>query len=96
MVVTFTDQIRFAIQDSGVSRYALSKRTGVTQAALCRFMKRQTGLTTDTLDRLAGELDLRVVSDALYAATPRRASRKRVIYAKMAAHPRKQRTQKGL
>ena len=53
---------------SGISRYALSKRTGVTQAALCRFMQGRCSLTTDTLDRLAPELELKV--DALYAKTP--------------------------
>jgi hypothetical protein len=43
-----------------MSRYALSKRTGVAQAALCRFMQGQRGLTTDSLDRLAVSLQLRV------------------------------------
>src|SRR5436190_2231498 len=57
---SFSNQIRSVIQHSGISRYRLSKRTGVTQAALCRFMQGQSGLTTETLDRLAPELDLRV------------------------------------
>src|SRR4051794_1642106 len=57
---TFTDQIRDVIKRSGISRYAISKRTGIDQAALCRFMQGQRGLTTDTLDRLAPELDLMV------------------------------------
>ena len=57
---TFSDQIRDVIRTSGISRYALSKRTGVAAAALCRFMQGHRELTTDTLDRLAPELDLMV------------------------------------
>jgi transcriptional regulator with XRE-family HTH domain len=91
-VSNFSDQIRSAIRGSGISRYALSKRTGVTQAALCRFMQGQCGLTTDTLDRLAPKLKLRV--DALYAQTPVGAAGKRVSYANMLANARKQRAGK--
>jgi DNA-binding Xre family transcriptional regulator len=43
-------------------RYALSQRTGVTQAALCRFMQGRRGLTTDTLDRLSEHLQMQVIA----------------------------------
>jgi transcriptional regulator with XRE-family HTH domain len=89
---TFSDQIRDVIKSSGISRYALSKRTGVTQAALCRFMQGQRGLTTDTLDRLAPELQLEV--DAPYAETPAGALGKRVNYANTLASRRKQKVRK--
>ena len=89
---TFSNQIRSVIQKSGISRYALSKRTGVTQAALCRFMQGQCALTTETLDRLAPELGLTI--DARYAQTPAGAAGKRVNYANVAAHGRKQKVAK--
>jgi len=85
----FSDQIRTAIDQSGISRYALSKRTGVTQAALCRFMQGKCGLTTDTLDRLAPELSLVLATDALYAETVAGKARKRVNYATTTAIARK-------
>src|SRR4051794_27596359 len=66
---TFSDQIRIAIQDSGISRYEISKRTGIAQAALSRFMNRQNGLNTDTLDRLALELVL-IVEKTIEKKTP--------------------------
>src|SRR5262245_30411443 len=59
-VPTFSDQIRQAIKNSGISRYQLWKRTGVDQAALCRFMQGDVGLRMDNLDRLADELELTV------------------------------------
>lgn len=51
-----TNALRKAIEASGLSRYAISKRSGVDQAALSRFMAGKMALTTDTLDRLAGVL----------------------------------------
>jgi hypothetical protein len=95
-VLTFSDQIRSAILESGISRYALSKRTGVTQAALCRFMQRQRGLTTHTLDRIGRELNLSVSADALYAQTLAGAARKRVNYANTLARRRNRNARKCL
>jgi transcriptional regulator with XRE-family HTH domain len=58
---TITDQLRQAILNCGMSRYELSKRTGVDQAALSRFMHGQCGLLTTTLDRLCPVLGLELV-----------------------------------
>lgn len=55
-----SDAIRTAIDDCGMSRYELAKRSGVSQAALSRFMQGKS-MTTDLLDRLAGPLGLRLV-----------------------------------
>ena len=59
--LTFTDQIRWAIDNTLFSRYEISKRTGIEQSALSRFMRGQRGFTTKTLDKLAALLNLDVV-----------------------------------
>ena len=55
-----TDQLRQAIEDCGVSRYAISQETGTDQAALSRFMRGQVGLSLAALDRLGECLQLTV------------------------------------
>jgi len=57
-----TDQIRRAIDKSGVSRYRLWKETGIDQATLSRFMAGKAGMTLKSLDVLADALELRVVA----------------------------------
>ncbi|MFH1731223.1 MAG: helix-turn-helix transcriptional regulator [Planctomycetota bacterium] len=59
---TITEGIRRAIRASGQSRYAIAKASGVSEAALSRFMSGKRGLTTATLDRLADVLGLAVVA----------------------------------
>lgn len=58
---TVSEQIRGIIEASGMTRYEISKRTGVEQSALSRFMSGERGLSTATLDKLGGLLDLEVV-----------------------------------
>lgn len=58
---TLTDQVRQAIEDSGLTRYAISQQTGIDQSALSRFMSGKTGLTLASLDRLAETLSLQIV-----------------------------------
>jgi transcriptional regulator with XRE-family HTH domain len=53
-----SDQIRDAVNDSGMSRYRLCKTIGLSQAAMSRFMSGKTGLEMATLDRLADALGL--------------------------------------
>ena len=59
---TLSDQIRAAVDDSGMSRYRICLETGIDQASMSRFMAGKAGLTLDRIDRLAALLDLRVVS----------------------------------
>lgn len=56
-----SDRLRQIIRDSGISRYELSKRTGVTQGGLSRFMS-GLDVTTRTIDALAKELGLELVA----------------------------------
>ena len=55
-----SNQVRRAIETCGVSRYRISKETGVSQAVLSRFMSGQASLTLDTVDRIAYLLPLTV------------------------------------
>ena len=58
MTIPLSDQLRQAIQDCGESRYALSKRTGIDQSTLTRFMSGERGLRLDVVDILAEALGL--------------------------------------
>ena len=58
---TMTEQIQRVIEESGLSRYAIWKASGVSQAALSRFMSGKLGLKTSSLDRLADVLGMEIV-----------------------------------
>jgi transcriptional regulator with XRE-family HTH domain len=55
----FSDQLRRAVDDCGISRYRLAKMLGVSQSLLSRFMAGN-WLGQATLDSLAEFLDLHV------------------------------------
>ncbi|MCH8044936.1 MAG: helix-turn-helix transcriptional regulator [Planctomycetes bacterium] len=56
--LTFTEQIRTAIETCGVTRYRIAQETDVSEAALSRFMTGERGLATSSLDKLAEYLKL--------------------------------------
>jgi transcriptional regulator with XRE-family HTH domain len=56
----FSDELRRAVDASGLSRYRICKKLGVSESLLSRFMSDKGGLSLDTLDALAGLLDLHV------------------------------------
>jgi hypothetical protein len=56
-----SDMLRRIIRESGLTRYELSKRTGVTEGGLSRFMA-GFDVTTRTIDALAKELGLELVA----------------------------------
>lgn len=58
----FTDELRAAIENCGVSRYRISKLTGIDAAVLCRFVQGQAGLSMDSLDALAECIGLSLVT----------------------------------
>jgi hypothetical protein len=53
-----SDQIRQAVDASGLSRYRICKTLDVAEATMSRFMNRQGGLSMAHLDALADLLDL--------------------------------------
>ncbi len=59
--MNISDQVRAAINNCGLSRYAVSKITGVSEGMLSRFVAGQTDMTLRTLDRLASTIGVRVV-----------------------------------
>lgn len=60
MSETFTDQIRRAVDASGLSRYRIAKTLGIPESSMSRFMAGG-GLSFENLDRLADLLGLGVV-----------------------------------
>jgi hypothetical protein len=56
-----SDQIRAAIDAAGVTRYRISKDTGISESMLSRFMSGSRGLSMEALDTLGEYLDLEVV-----------------------------------
>lgn len=57
-----SEQVRRAIERSGMSRYAICKRLGFSESVMSKFMSGKCGLSMETLDRLAELLDLRIVT----------------------------------
>lgn len=53
-----SDQVRKAVQASGLSRYRIWQLTGIDQATLSRFIHGQGGLAMDKLDKIADLLNL--------------------------------------
>ena len=58
-----TDQIRQAIDASGVTRYRIAVDTGIDESALAKFYNGHRGLSFENLDRLSEYLKLRIVMD---------------------------------
>jgi hypothetical protein len=58
---TFSDQLRALIRRDGRTIYAIETAAGVPRGGVGRFLSGERGLTTDTLDRLAVVLGMRVV-----------------------------------
>lgn len=62
--------LRAAMVDSGLSRYAISKATGIDQATLMRFAN-GAGLSLDNIDRLAVLLELELRRTSKRSRTPK-------------------------
>lgn len=57
-----SDQLRRAIDASGMSRYRICALIGLDKSVMSRFMAGTSGLSVETLDRLGELLELRVVA----------------------------------
>lgn len=55
---TFTEQLRQAIRDSKLSRYALCQLIGFDQGNLSKFMSGKIGLSLETVEKLVEVLNL--------------------------------------
>ena len=58
----FSDEVRRAVEDCGLSRYRICRELGIAESTLSRFMSGERGLTMKCLDSLAELLDLHVVA----------------------------------
>jgi len=56
-----SDQIRQAIDDSGLTRYEIAKQTGIDESALAKFYNGHRGLSTPALDALGECLQLKIM-----------------------------------
>jgi transcriptional regulator with XRE-family HTH domain len=56
-----TDQLRQAIDDSGLTRYQIAKATGIDESALAKFYNGQRGLSMDALNALGEFLKLTII-----------------------------------
>jgi plasmid maintenance system antidote protein VapI len=59
---TFSDELRRAVDDCGLSRYRLCNELDIAESTLSRFMSGERGLTMKCLDRLAELLDLHIAA----------------------------------
>ena len=57
-----SDQVRRIIATAPISRYQLSKETGVDEAVLSRFVNGKVGVSMVTLDKIGEALALEVRS----------------------------------
>ena len=55
-----SDQIRQAIEESDMSRYAICKYLDLAESTMSRFMSGRGGLSMNTLDALSDLLDLNI------------------------------------
>ena len=55
------EAMRRAVAASGLSRYAISKATGIDQAQLSRLMSGEKGLSLERLEKLADFLGMEII-----------------------------------
>jgi transcriptional regulator with XRE-family HTH domain len=60
MAKKLTDQLRQAIDDSGLTRYQIAKATGIDESALAKFYNGQRGLSMEALNALGEFLQLKI------------------------------------
>ena len=56
-----TDQLRQAIDDSGLTRYRIAQETGLSESTLAQFYNGHRGLSMNALNALGEFLDLKTV-----------------------------------
>jgi transcriptional regulator with XRE-family HTH domain len=61
--IRLSDQVRRAVDASGLSRYRIAKELGVAESTMSRFMAGKGGLSMEYLDALADLLRLDICPD---------------------------------
>jgi|GEM_PF-2272711 len=74
--MSFSDQLRAIIDNSGMSRYAICKATGTDQGTMSKFMAHKCGLSCASMDRIGALLGIRLVAEVTKpAAAPAKKGR---------------------
>jgi DNA transposition AAA+ family ATPase len=60
--LSLSDELRQAVERSGVSRYGIWQQTGIDQGSLSKFMDGERGLGMESIDKLADLLGLHIVA----------------------------------
>ena len=58
-----SDEVRAAVDASGLSRYRIAKELEISESTMSRFMSGRAGLSMEYLDRLAELLGLHIVAE---------------------------------
>ena len=58
--LSLSDELRQAVERSGVSRYGIWQQTGIDQGSLSKFMDGERGLGLESIDKLADLLGLHI------------------------------------
>jgi transcriptional regulator with XRE-family HTH domain len=53
------EQLRAAVERSGMTRYAIAKAAGISQIVLDRFMSRERDIRSETLEKIAEAIDFK-------------------------------------
>lgn len=67
---TFSEQIRQAAKDSGLSQYRIAKEMHLAESTVSRFVRGTSWLSAGNLDRLADLLGMRIVVEAKMVNKP--------------------------
>jgi plasmid maintenance system antidote protein VapI len=60
---SLSDELRQAVERSGLSRYAIWQAVGIDQGSMSKFVAGERGLTLESIDKLAELLGLHIVAD---------------------------------
>jgi transcriptional regulator with XRE-family HTH domain len=58
--LSFSDQVRERVAQSGITMYALGKRTGIDKSALSRFVRGERWLSETAINLIAAEIGMQV------------------------------------
>ncbi len=67
-----TDQLRHFIEAGEMSRYELSKITGIDKSVLSKFVHGKCGLSMQSLDKIGETLSLQIIQTTKPAAKSRK------------------------